>query len=312
MGTNEIIHVACSTDDNYAALCGVMLCSLLENNKKNRVHIHILEHRLDDKQRNKLLLQSERYGARCTFHDINDAILEGCKYRSKVHQLSKAAYYRILLPSVLNEIDKVLYLDCDMIVRKDLCDLYSKDLNGYPLAAVRDYDQVYNKEHYEQLRFSDKDEYFNSGLLLINLCFWRENNSEESLISFAKSERKVFFHDQDALNFVFKNNWIRLQPSWNRYNVFNIHCKGLFENKKEVFLFRNNPGVVHYPGQLFKPWFTNFFIPYKSEWDYYRKKSEWSDFGYLKNPKPFFALFKILFVKLKFGILFRTSYYIKK
>ncbi len=307
-----ILNIACSTDRNYAPLCGVMLCSLLENNKENTIHIHILEHGIDTEIADRFIRQANRYGATCSFHDVDESKLEGCKFRTKVHQLSKAAYYRILLASILTDIETVLYLDCDMIVRKSLRSIFSYDLNNYPIAAVRDYDQVYNSKHFEQMNFSEGDEYFNSGCLLINLRYWRENDSETELLAFAKMEREVFFHDQDALNYVFRGNWLRLPPSWNRYNVFNIHCKGLFDNDKEIYDFWDDPFIVHFPGKLFKPWFNSCFIPFKHEWDYYMGISEWREFKYLKNPNPLFAFIKTIYTKMKFYILSRTGRYLKK
>ena len=74
-----MIHIACSTDDNYAQLCGVMLCSLLENNKKHSFHIHILENGLSVENIDKFLQQCQRYNAKCSFHIVNDQLLEKCK-----------------------------------------------------------------------------------------------------------------------------------------------------------------------------------------------------------------------------------------
>lgn len=230
----HIIHIACSTDDNYAALCGVMLYSLMENNKQNRLHLHILSNELSEENKNKFRRQSDRYGVCCSFHTVNETLLEDCKYRTKVHRLSKAAYYRILLASTLADVSKVIYLDCDMIVLKDLSAIYNLDIAEYGVSAVIDYDMTKDADHFSQLNMSVEEPYFNSGFMLINLDYWRANDSEKELLKFATMPRHVYFHDQDALNYVFKHKWLRIEPKWNRYNIFNINVANLFANKKEM------------------------------------------------------------------------------
>lgn len=295
----QTIHIACSTDDNYAALCGVMLCSLMENNKNNNIHIHILANGLSIENKNKFKTQSEKRGVECSFHDVNEELLSHCQYRTEVHELSKAAYYRILLASTLIDVERVIYLDCDMVVLKDLAPVYNVDLNGFGVAAVRDYDMLKNPEHYSQIGLNDEDYYFNSGFMLINLDYWRMHNSENALVSFATKPRHVFFHDQDALNFVFKRNWKRLEPKWNRYNIFNINADNLFFKKQEMIDFFFDPCVIHYPGRHFKPWFKTWFIPYKKEWQHYKKLSEWSDLKSKKNERTIYTICKCFYTELK-------------
>ena len=109
MNKSSAIHVACSTDDSYAVLCGVMLYSLLANsNDSKQIHIHILISSLNKENRKKFSTQAEKFGAKLTFHVVDDTLLEGGKYRTRKHQLSKAAYYRILLSSILPDIDTIV------------------------------------------------------------------------------------------------------------------------------------------------------------------------------------------------------------
>ena len=304
----DTIHIACSTDDNYAALCGIMLCSLMENNKNNKLHIHILGNDLSEDNRKKLSNQACNYGVPCTFHSVDESKLNNCQYRTKVHKLSKAAYYRILLASTLTEVERVIYLDCDMVILKDLSDVYNENIDGFGVAAVRDYDMLKIPDHYNQIGLNNEDYYFNSGFMLINLNYWRKHDSESALVSFATKPRHVYFHDQDALNFVFKRNWKILEPKWNRYNIFNINVDNLFDNIDSMNAFFDNPCVIHYPGRYFKPWFRTWFIPYKHEWQYYKSLSEWGDFAYKKNERTTYAITKRFVTDLK-HIIYRIKYY---
>lgn len=300
MSKSSVIHVTCSTDDNYAVLCGVMLYSMLSNNKNHAIHIHILISQLDERNKRKFLTQAEKFGVKLTFHLVNDARLEGCKYRTRVHQLSKAAYYRILLASILPDIDTVVYLDCDMVVLGDLAPLMEIDISDYAVAAVEDYDLLRNPVHREQLQFAPDDRYFNSGFMLINLKYWREHASEKQLLEFSKRERVVFFHDQDAMNAVFKKAWLRLPPVWNRFNVFQVRTENMFLSKKELKQFDRTPNVIHYGGRYFKPWFNLPFIPYWWTWRRFKRLSEWKDYTLKKPERTMYTVAKIYYTKIKF------------
>lgn len=295
------IHVACSTDDNYAVLCGVMLCSLLTNsNDCKQIHIHILVSLLSKENRQKFSTQVESFGAKLSFHIVDDTLLEGCKYRTRKHQLSKAAYYRILLASLLPDIDTVVYLDCDMVVLRDITSLMGIDISRYAVAAVEDYDLLRIPEHRQQLQFTEFDRYFNSGFMLINLKYWREHDSEKQLLEFSKQERKVFFHDQDAMNAVFRGSWLRLPPAWNHFNVFQVRSENMFADKKELQQFNKYPYVIHYGDRYFKPWFKLPLIPYWRTWRRFKRLSEWSDFKLRKPERLAYTIAKIFYTKLKF------------
>ncbi len=296
--SNEI-HIACSTDDNYAPLCGVMVCSALHNNRGGQMVVHILANMLSDDNRYRFQRQCETYGAQCLFHQVDESRLEGCQYRTKVHPLSSAAYYRILLASILEEVSRVIYLDCDMIVRSDLSQAFGMNLGGNGVAAVEDYDTPVDMEHYRQLGLNDGDKYFNSGFMVIDLDYWRHHNTEQQLLQFAKRKRKVYFHDQDALNCVFRANWQRLSPEWNYFNVAQIRVDHLFENKEEAHRFFSSPKVVHFPGRYFKPWLDTTCIPYRKEWLFYLEKSEWKGLPMRHNERKYYTLAKTFYVKFK-------------
>ena len=296
---NREIHIACSTDDNYAPLCGVMLCSALHNNKGGQMVVHVLANELSFDNQSRLTRQCLRYGALCKFHKVDNKRLEGCQYRTKVHPLSSAAYYRILLASILPEVSRVIYLDCDMMILSDMSEVYDMNLAGHGVAAVQDYDTPVDMEHYRQLGLSEGDKYFNSGFMVIDLDYWRKHNTENKLLEFAKRERKVYFHDQDALNCVFRGNWRRLSPEWNYFNVAQIRVRHLFQDKDEARRFFRSPKVVHFPGRYFKPWLDTECIPYRSQWLHYLDISEWKDMTLRRNERRWYTVAKTLYVKLK-------------
>lgn len=251
-------HVTCNTDDNYAQHCCAMLCSLLENGKGYDFHIHILTSHLSVENTEQINNLCQRYNSKYDIYEVDESQLEGVKFR-KVSPLTKAAYYRILLPDILDEkIETVLYLDCDIIIIEDIIEIFNVKINDYALAACID-SCPYNSLHRIQLGLSLTDYAFCSGVMLINLKYWREHDAKKKLLEFSKSERDpVFLHDQDSLNYVFRNQWLVLPPKWNRgvMSFFQMHPgEKLFDFDE----YDRSPKLIHYANHMIKPWFdVNF------------------------------------------------------
>lgn len=245
-------NITCNTDDNYAQHCIAMLCSLFENNKDEKMTVHVLCSNLSESNKKLIRDLSDRYCQKALFHVVDESVLEGVQFRSK-RPLTKAAYYRLLLSSVLRDIDKVLYLDCDMIILGKIKDLFDIELDNYALAAVLD-PMPYNNQHQMQLQLSTEAFTFCSGIMLVNLEYWRKRNIETQLLDFARRERKpVYLHDQDVLNYVLKGQWFMLPPKWN-HNPVGIQYSPIFKPyhfADSVFC----PAVIHYCSEIFKPWY---------------------------------------------------------
>ena len=120
----QYLHICCCTDDNYAQHCAVMLCSLFVNNRAHRFTVHVLINSLKDEYKRGLRQLAESYDSEILFYNVDSTLLEGCKYRV-LRPLSEAAYYRVLLSSIISvNIDKILYLDCDIVVIGDVGELF--------------------------------------------------------------------------------------------------------------------------------------------------------------------------------------------
>ena len=245
-------NITCNTDDNYAQHCTAMLCSLFENNKDEEITVHVLCGNLSETNRQLIKDLSVRYQQQVLFHAVDESVLDGVQFRSK-RPLTKAAYYRLLLSSILRDVDKVLYLDCDMIVLGKIKELFDIELDNYALAAVLD-PMPYNNQHQMQLNLSTETHTFCSGIMLVNLEYWRKKNIESQLLEFAKRKREpVYLHDQDVLNYVLKDHWFMLPPKWN-HNPVGIQYSPLFRS----YHFADSafcPAVIHYCSEIFKPWY---------------------------------------------------------
>lgn len=127
---------------------------------------------------------------------------------------STACYLRLFTPSLLPNADKALYLDCDLIINGNLKELFDTNIDGFAVAAVRNATLSYIIVKY-YLGFDYwEDGYFNIGVLLMNLKFWRERNLQNLLFSYLSSYR-VSLQDQDALNIILHGYVLWLHPKWN-------------------------------------------------------------------------------------------------
>lgn len=249
------LNVTINTDNNYIQHAMAMLCSLYENNKSNTIILHVLSNNLSEDNKKYLTSISDRYQNKTIFYCIDDSKLDGVKFRSK-RPLSNAAYYRLLLSSILPSIDKVLYLDCDMIVLGDVSELFELELDNFALAASIDSTPC-DQQHRLQLQLEADERTFCSGIMLINLNYWRKNGSEQKLIEYSKRDRKtVYYHDQDALNYVFKKKWFLLPPKWNKYAYSNSFPKYFNLHPFDVYEYRCEPKVIHYAAVDMKPWYN--------------------------------------------------------
>lgn len=290
-------HVTCNTDDNYAQHCCAMLCSLFENNKGYVFHVHVLTHNLSHDNTEQIKGLATRYDSYCTIYEVDESRLEGVKFRTE-RPLTKAAYYRILLPEILDEkIEKVLYLDCDMIVSGTVEELYNLELDQYALAATLDC-MPFNSIHRKQLQTEADERTFCSGIMLINLNYWRENNAIQKLLDFSIKDRKpVFLHDQDSLNYVFKKKWFLLPPKWNKPSLSYLPAiDGV--SYFDIYEYVYQPKVIHFSSDA-KPWF-NISFPYSKLYRFYLNKSGFSNPQYTKISWD--KRLKFIFYNIKYNI----------
>lgn len=249
--------VVINTDNNYVQHCMAMLQSLYYQNKNHKISLHVLTYNLDNINKHYLSEITARYNNDIFFYRINEEILDGVQFR-KNRPLSKAAYYRLLLSSTLPQnIEKVLYLDCDMIVMGDVSELFELEINNYALAATLD-DFPYSNQHRLQLHMDMMERTFCSGMMLVNLKYWRENNCEPLLLEYAtkRIRKEIYLHDQDVLNYVFKSQWFMLPPKWNK-NAGQLKPLANYWYKSfDINEYLYNPKIIHYAAIGKKPWYN--------------------------------------------------------
>jgi lipopolysaccharide biosynthesis glycosyltransferase len=258
------MYIVTASNDNYAKHLGVMLNSLLENlDNKTDTNIFIIETNISSENKMKLQRVVGRFNLQVKFITIDEKFLSS--FESKIRHISKETYCRIIIPDLLSsDINKALYLDCDLIVKEDLSKLWNTDIDDYFLAAVEELGIKKNKK--ETLSIPAESSYFNAGILLINLQKWRENNVSTQVIQYIKDNPTIIkLMDQDALNSVLYDKWLKLDPKWN-YTT---------DIRNRIHI--DNPAIIHFTGKK-KPWISkpwNSEHPFKQEYLKYLNSSLW-------------------------------------
>lgn len=262
------MNIALCTDDNYVIPCMVTIASIYENNKSEKCDVYVLTDSLTEENQKKFNTLAQKYQQQIIIAKVDINTYSNLKI---TNSFPKAMYYRFLLPSILKDIDKVLYLDCDIIVRHSLKELFGVDMTVYSCAAVEDAnaDNVLHKNKIKYL-----GEYFNSGVLLMNLDYWREHNLSATLVEFIEQEPdRCIFPDQDALNINLQNTVYFLPYSYNMQNAFVRKLEEmpfLYTKHDAVRNCRKDPVIIHF-SSWDKPWFKECKHPYKEEWLHYAK-----------------------------------------
>ena len=205
------------------------------------------------KQLNKRLenFDSEIINCRVTSEQIS-------RYKTDI---SYTVFLRYFVADFVKE-DKALYLDCDLVVTKNLDDLFATDLQNYPLAAIRDFG---GRAYFGR-------EIFNAGVLLVNNTLWKQENITQKLIDLTNEwHNKVDQADQSILNMLFENKWLELDFD---YNHIVIHKQFTDYQIPEG---QDYPAIIHYLSHR-KPWKDLAAQTYRDVWWYYHNL-EWTELG---------------------------------
>lgn len=273
MMRKHVINICFCIDENYVHQLGAVLYSLIESNHKNNIDIYVLINNVSkiSQERLGLLIQTiDNFSI--NFIESQDSEVQ--KLEAGGH-ISSATYIRFEIPSLLSNLEKVLYLDADIVISDDLSELFNTNIENNYVAAVEN--PFFDR--YESLGMSRNDGYFNAGVLLINLSLWRERNIKNKAINFLSSNKLMcIMFDQDALNAIFQGKWKKVDIRWNLQTSFirgRKRLPDLIEQIDNAFL---NPAIIHYSSSS-KPWdildphpLTYIYRKYEAKFGKYRKR----------------------------------------
>lgn len=275
------INVVLATDKNYAQHATVAMASVLSNTAKpEAVRFFVIDDGIDDDNKAKMRRSVAEFSAQIDFvcadtQAFNDVFVSG--------NLTRAAYLRLDIPNIVPaEVKKVIYLDCDLLVLGDIAELWRFDMQGKPLAAAEDFGILSSKgkcaEKEKNLGWQSQYSYFNSGVLLLDLQQWRQENISAKLVRLI-TEKNFRHHDQDALNYLFMNRWTVLPLRWNVIPpVFNMMLRIVVNKtlRRKALAALADIAILHYAGG-YKPWEYAVYKGFNDKYYEYLSLTEYRD-----------------------------------
>lgn len=249
------MNVVFCFDKNYEQHFGVALTSMLLNNTENNINVYIITDIIEKELKQKLDSLSKNY--KCSFdcYTIEDS--DKLKDVKISGHISKAAYYRLMIADILpKNINKVIYLDSDIVVKSSLEELYQVNVDNYFLAA----------------QGARKKRYFNSGVMVLNLEQWRNEKISTKVLDWARENKeKLRFWDQTALNNIIGSNFVTIERKWNMEVDLTRKKTDKLNNTSDF----DNAKIIHFVGGR-KPWYFWVLDKRKDIYDDYLQKSLWS------------------------------------
>ena len=256
------VNIAFCINDNYVEQLIVVLWSIMKNLTTGRdVNVWIVSSDMSEASKN--YLRKLRLGFKnlhLNFLDIDAKELT--QLPRTIDYISAETYYRYLLPNLLPNIDKILYMDADIVVNGDISPLYDTDLaNCYIAGADDSYIAAIN--HKPQIGLDNSELYVNAGVLLMNLKQMRTDNIPQKLIDTTKNmASKVKYQDQDIINIVCRGKILEFD------SIYNYTSHNILKEKSKY----KHAVVIHYTGPN-KPWLSDSNNPMRHLWRRYAKKA---------------------------------------
>lgn len=273
MKASDKIHIAFASDDSYSKYLGVCIASiLLSAEPEEDFSFYVIDNGISDSNKARLAdLQALRPHALIYLKPDLE------KYR-RLPQCSYwgiTTYLRLVLPEELPELDRLLYLDCDMVATTSLGELWRTELHGKAMGVVEDYDgRTVGKER--RASSLGLDFYFNSGMLLLDLKQLREKKLFEQVLQWILfNADRLKFPDQDGLNAVLKDDILKLPPRWNIQANPTVQLDEILDEDKRESL-RENRGILHFI-TLLKPDRYEFSMPQREYFLEAIQRTPWRD-----------------------------------
>ena len=279
------LHVACAAEGAYGAHSAAMLHSIARQRGALDLHVHYLHGpSFPARSIERLRGMLDRLGAGSTFHLIAPERVAGLPV---VSMFTAAMWYRIFLPELVPESDRVLYLDVDTIAVDSLEPLWATDLGDHYLGAVTNVFMPHHMQRPASLGLT-RETYFNSGVLLLNLDAMRRDGCTQALRDYAVERGEaIAWPDQDALNAVLGARRLALHPRWNCMNSLRFDWATKVFDADVVAEALARPGIRHFegPGDN-KPW--HYGAP-RADRDLYlahRRETRWPRVRLEGRPSP--------------------------
>ena len=274
------LHLACTFDERMVLPAVVLIKSIAEHHRSVNVVVHVMHARGLEADIARITAELRS--------DTLDFVLYPAEtdfgHLAGVTHYSKANFYRIDLMTRIQDVQRCIYLDCDIIVRRDLSDLFAIDLGALPVAACTDYlYRYYMPEMRKKIPYQGRwftpdaystevvgltGDYLNSGVMVVDLPAWNREKISETVMAFCEARPGLAMVDQDGINAVLNGRFVEIDPRWNSH----IYMTTIYRSSRRtpapawaaiIDLWTRDPWVIHFTYQS-KPWEP---LHYKTAYD---------------------------------------------
>lgn len=312
----NVAHIVYASDNRYAEILGVSLVSLYENSRDMEdIVVYVLDSGITKENRKKLDNLTDMYRRRDIVWIPAQDISKVLSMEIAVDRGSLSQYARLFVSSDLPvDIDRVLYLDCDIVINKSIRELWNLDLQGKTICALKD---AFSPYYRANIGLEKNDIMFNSGVMLIDLNRWKVQKIEEQLLNFiGERNGKIQQGDQGALNAVLSHDTYCFEPRFNSVTIFYDF------NYREMLIYRKppkeyysedeikraveDPSIIHFTTSFLskRPWIVGCQHRYVDVWMKYKSMSPWKDAKLWEDNRP---RWKKVTNKLPRGLMIRIA-----
>ncbi len=252
----KIIPIFYAADEKYMPYLAVALTSLKETKTEDYDYrIHVL-YTGDLNGYSKKIKQMEEECFSIFFEDVTEKInrITDCMFCRDYY--TPAIYYRLMIPEMFPQYDKVLYMDCDTVLLTDVAELYNVKIGGNYIGAVADQAVAAVPQFVTYVKNAlgiDANHYFNSGVIVMNLRKFREINFYEKFNAVLRSYNFTIAPDQDCLNLICKDKVCYYDGGWNKMPI-----AGVDDSKPKLIHYNLTMKPWHYDGVLYEEYFWDY------------------------------------------------------
>ena len=279
------MNVLYTCDDNYVWIMGISVISLFKNNQHiDELTVYLLGENISNENRKLLQNIAKKYQREICIIDVPQLDIPETLVSAR---WPLSAFTRLFSAQMLpDNIERILYLDCDTIVVSDISELEEIDVGNKIFYGVKD---CIGKTYKENIGLLPDDTYVNAGVLLINLILLRKLDIRSSIDAYMRKYIKLInYTDQDILNGVFKGNIGELKAEYDIMTIATVYSyedivrlrkPTNYYTKEELLDAINKPIIIHYTTNMMivRPWYNNTNHPFACEFRKYMNESPWSN-----------------------------------
>lgn len=284
-------------DNNYAMVLGISILSLLESNKvAGTINIFLVNDNISDENINKISKLVDQYNRKLyIIEKPNFKTLLGCKVEMQCWV--ENVFSKVFLGEVFKnykEVHRIIFIDSDTLVVGSLEDLWKLDLESYIGAGVC---EAMGNIHKRVIGLSKKDNYYNAGMLLIDLDKWKNKDIDLKASEYVhRYRRKLEYTDESVLNGILSRDLKRISPQYNLTSLsiyftpdeLKTYRKSYINySEKELQEALSEAKIIHFTATFLdvRPWVVGCKHPYAQKWLEYKEKSFWSDEPMMKDSR---------------------------